>query len=115
MKSRHASAREKRRQFCVVPSLVFVALFSAPLFGAEQQRIVEEKPLPEAQTLTDEEKANLQASLDSYFEEGAKKGYDEGDEEGRESGYDTGYEVGYESGYDSGCEMASDYLYSEGY
>jgi flagellar biosynthesis/type III secretory pathway protein FliH len=36
--------------------------------------------------LTPEEKANLQASLDSYFEEGAQKGYDEGLQEGYAQG-----------------------------
>lgn len=58
-----APAREKWRPISVVPSLVFVALFSASLFGAEQQRIVEEVPLPEAQTLTPEEKAGDEQAL----------------------------------------------------
>lgn len=43
--------------------------------------------------LTEEEKANLQESLDSY----AKEGYDKGYDDGRYEGYEDGWEARIES------------------
>lgn len=53
--------------------------------------------------LTDAEKENLQASLDSYYVEG----YDKGLEDGREEGYSVGRDNGYIMGYDAGVDNAN--------